>query len=118
MTQITLIKKGREIDFTAKGHCLCGNGGTDIVCAAVSMLSCTLMRHLEGLRPLTSELHISYESGFVSVSLSKKDEFCPPIDECIETLMCGFRMIADSFPENVRVTEISKEAKDENVKKA
>ena len=106
MTLITVYKSEGEVDFHAKGHCLAGDGGADPVCAAVSMLACTLMERAEALSAGMSELHVSYESGEVSVfARAKTRESAAKLDECAETLMCGFRMISAAFPKNVHLTE-------------
>lgn len=106
MTYITVYKSEGEVDFHAKGHCLAGDGGRDLVCAAVSMLACTLMERLEKLEVGMSELHVSYESGEVNVFAKAKTRQCARnLDECVETLMCGFRMISAAFPKNVHLTE-------------
>ena len=106
MTSVTVYKSEGEVDFSAKGHCLAGDGRSDPVCAAVSMLACTLMERLESLEAGMSELHISYESGEVSVFAKAKTRQCANmLDECVETLMCGFRMISAAFPKNVHLTE-------------
>lgn len=73
-----------------QGHAHCGTRGTDIVCAAVSILTETLARSLpEGWARLAQ--------GFA--------EFCYPEEPPeVSFVLRGLRLLETNFPEAVQVT--------------
>lgn len=117
MTEITLKRGETELDFSAKGHCNAAENGVDLVCSAVSMLSCTLINRLEELSVFLKEKHISYEKGLVEIFVRWNKRDCALFDNSIDTLLCGYRLISNAFPENVRLSVTRNEGKDYYVKK-
>ena len=77
--------------------------GNDIVCSAVSMLSYTLMECLEQNNSCLMHSNISADNGEVFVDVEPYTEYRDKIDAIIETVMTGYRMLAETYPENVEV---------------
>lgn len=117
MTTITLKIGKRDMEFTAHGHCGASENGVDLVCAAVSMLSCTLINRLEKLSALLSEKHISYDTGCVEIYASWKKECEETVKNSVDTLLCGYRLLANAFPYNVRLNITENDGEDFCVKK-
>ena len=81
-----------------QGHANYAEPGTDIVCSAVSALAQTLVASLE---KLTDDL-IGYHAqpGFVKIIIGNLSDRGKTL---IDSFFIGIEMIADEYPENVRV---------------
>lgn len=89
-------KPFRNLQIT--GHAGAGVKGTDIVCAGVSTLFCTLVERLE-------QLHARYsyvaESGLANVCLMgrrSKEE-----NEAFDTIEAGLFLMAEKYPEYIKL---------------
>ncbi len=104
MTSVRLLRSSDSVELCVRGHAGSCKSGPDPVCAAASMLVCALMERLERLRGELSELHISYESGLCEILARGNGEVCVNLHEAVEVVMCGFGLLAASFPKSVRVS--------------
>lgn len=106
MTRVILREAPDSADLSVRGHAGYCRSGPDPVCAAASMLVCALMERLERLRDEMCELHISYSSGVCEISARSADETSVLLHEAIEVAMCGFELLAASFPKSVSVSRL------------
>lgn len=95
MTRITYRKKdGFKIIF--EGHSGYGSAGNDIVCAAISTLSQTLLNYMiENHLPIRFDI----QSGYLCME-SKSVDYVP-----FDVMMCGLKMIASEYPLYVSIEE-------------
>lgn len=96
---------GNPTKLEVKGHALFAPQGSDIVCAAVSMLTQTVIFALQDLVQLKFPVRV--EEGYLSVS-------APPVMEnekaekfflLMETMLLGLKETARSYPAYVVYTE-------------
>lgn len=85
MTKITLT----DGHLTVEGHANYGEAGKDIVCAAVSTLTFTLLGSVE-----TTES--TFADGYV-------DAYYKPNNAVTEAVRNGFMMLAETYPDYVSV---------------
>ena len=103
-----IIRDGYKIDI--EGHAGYGAYGTDIVCAAASMLFYTLAQTLNARS--VDGFKVS-ESGDETI---RRVECAPSADEreavsvVYETIMHGFTALASSYPEYVSLNEVHHES--------
>ena len=94
MTVVSVRKDGIKIS----GHAGYAEAGKDIVCAAVTTLTQTLIRSLEDLARDKIQYEIS--SGRADIhyrNLSEEGKLL------VDSFFIGICQIADEFPENVRI---------------
>lgn len=88
----------RKDEIKISGHAGYAEAGKDIVCAAVTTLTQTLIRSLEDLARDKIQYEIS--SGRADIhyrNLSEEGKFL------VDSFFVGVCLIADEFPENVRI---------------
>lgn len=83
-----------------KGHANYAEHGKDIVCAAVSALTQTLTASLEELTE--DKIKYSISPGAVDIDYKELSEQAQVL---IGSFFIGVQMIADAYPENVKLTE-------------
>lgn len=96
MVEITKTQNSISI----KGHANYAEHGKDIVCAAVSALTQTLTASIEELTD--DEIKYNLSPGTVDINhkeLSKQAQIL------ISSFFIGIQMIADAYPEHVKLTE-------------
>ncbi len=95
MIEVSVRKDGIMIS----GHAGYASAGSDIVCAGVTALTQELIRSMEGLTDDRIETDIG--SGMASIQygdLSEKGKLL------IDSFFIGICMIAEEFPDYVRIT--------------
>ena len=99
MINITADGYTHEIE----GHAGYAERGSDIVCAAVSALFCTLAGGLGSYEEMYTEPLMVYEkSGFAKVVCKPKDEYVDIVDTVWQVFLSGLRAIAIKYPQYVR----------------
>lgn len=94
MIEVTVRKDGIRVE----GHAQYGPPGEDIVCAGITALVQTLIRSVEDLAHDKIEYDISPGRADIRYgNLSEKSRLL------VDSFFVGVCMIADEFPENVRV---------------
>lgn len=96
-------KTGYEVK--AKGHAGAGKYGSDIVCAAVSVLMQTLANEVEeaaraGLVVLGA---VAHGEGWMRVEVTPTNESCDMVEAWVELVQDGLDALAESYPENVEL---------------
>lgn len=96
-----IIIKVYSNEIKVRGHAGYAPHGQDIVCAGVTALTQTLV---ESLKTLTgNEIKYDMSPGRVDIEIENPDEDAQLL---MDSFLVGIEMIADEFPEYVRV-EIS-----------
>lgn len=78
------------------GHANYGPSGCDIVCAAVSILSTVLIQRLI---EVDAKPYYEYLSGRVIVEYKENEKTI----EILNTILCGFRLLTEQYPDNVKI---------------
>lgn len=78
----------------------------DVVCAAASMLCCTLIYRLEKL--LGDRVAVERESGQVHLRAEVPSQSAGwgrygEVEDSVETIMDGYRLLSGKYPENVQL---------------
>lgn len=99
MTRIEYTRSSEGLHIRAKGHAGYGVSGTDIVCAAIS----TLLQSLTEYALESSVLEV------VSLTLNEGDADIniKGDSECFDMTIIGLEMIAETYPDNVKMADIS-----------
>lgn len=99
MTRIEYTRSSEGLHIRAKGHAGHGVSGTDIVCAAIS----TLLQSLTEYALESSVLEV------VSLTLNEGDAdiTIKGDSECFDMTIIGLEMIAETYPDNVKMADIS-----------
>ncbi|CUS26152.1 hypothetical protein FC70_GL001735 [Paucilactobacillus oligofermentans DSM 15707 = LMG 22743] len=108
-----MIKANFELDsqnnilsFQVTGHAESGPYGQDIVCAAISVLTISTINGLEEVIDMHPQvISDDTEGGFISVQKLKIDHDSQIL---LKTLINGVRDVAQSYPDNIIVEEITK----------
>ena len=83
-----------------RGHACYAPRGQDVVCAGVTALTQTLVESIEGLTG--NEIKYDMSPGRVDIKIKDPDEDAQLL---MDSFLVGIDMIADEFPEHVRVEE-------------
>lgn len=105
MIEITYHKEYSK--FSAEGHARSDEIGKDLICAGVTTLVYTLAAALEGLGnsgALLYPANIAMESGSAHISWIAKPSMRRTVELCVETVMGGFRILSEQYPEYVNFT--------------
>jgi uncharacterized protein YsxB (DUF464 family) len=93
------------LELSVSGHAGYGKKGEDIVCSAVSSLFYTLGEALiESTSMLYEEPIVKDVEGSGYIVCHPKEEYEGNITRSYWTILVGMKLIADSYPENVRFT--------------
>ena len=107
MTTAEFKRRGQELLIRISGHAGYERGGADIVCAACSMLSFTLLRCVEheeeagNLQIMSAEI----SDGRLEVRALPTAAGCDRLSAIADTVRTGFYMLMDEYPGFVRVIE-------------
>lgn len=106
MIRINLVLDGSGalVSASAQGHALHGSAGTDIVCAAVSVLLRTTLTVLKG-----SSVRLQVESAgrgtlSLTVTACRQADF-PLLRYAARFLQSGMSSLAEEYPESVGIHE-------------
>jgi uncharacterized protein YsxB (DUF464 family) len=87
----------------ASGHAGAGKTGTDIVCAAVSVLMRTAVQVLEGREGIKLRVEAP-EPGLLDLQADYTADGRDFLSAAGEFLVAGLRSVAGEFPDNCRLT--------------
>lgn len=88
----------RKDGITVAGHAEYAEAGKDIVCAGMTALTQTLIRSLEGL--ISDEIEYEISPGRADMHYRNLSEAGKLL---VDSFFIGICMIADEFPEYVRI---------------
>ncbi len=96
-------REGRYTGFRAQGHSGYAEAGSDIVCAAVSILGCTCVNSLESLLGVRV-LERANEEGLLDFDLPElPEEKQAGTQLLMGALRQGLRDLQDSYPAYIRL---------------
>lgn len=93
---IEISKSGDRI--TIQGHAGYAEPGKDIVCAAISTLSQVFVASVEELT--AAKIKTAQTGGYMEIVIEESTERAQVL---LDSFLVGCRMIADEYPEYVRV---------------
>ena len=88
----------RENELTVSGHAGYATKGEDIVCAAVTALSGTLVKSLEDLTD--DKIEYDVQLGWVDIKYGDLSEKAKAL---IDSFFIGICLVADEFPGYIRI---------------
>lgn len=105
MIEITYKMIDDEHVLTISGHAGFSGCGTDIVCAGVSALTYALLQTLSNSEKDGELSYLSYlvHDGVASIRVRPKCGYEDRIGAVGEVAVTGYRMIADAYPQNVKI---------------
>ncbi|MDR3322393.1 MAG: ribosomal-processing cysteine protease Prp [Synergistaceae bacterium] len=113
MLEVTARRGASGIfSITAEGHTGFSDAGTDIVCAAVSVLMQALLVGLEDVLEL--EGVASFSDPEIPLVTVEWDEDSLPARQLAATILLSLAGVADTYPDFVRVTEVIEEDDDDD----
>ena len=86
--------------ITVSGHAEYAEPGKDIVCAAISTLTQVLIASVEELT--AAKIKTAVTSGYTDIVIEESTERAQVL---IDSFFIGCQMVADQYPEYVRVTK-------------
>jgi len=101
--EAVLDKDGVLKTCKACGHAKAGKSGSDIVCAAVSVLLRTAILTLSGRKGITVRSGVP-EKGELWLETDYEAEGKDFLFAAGEYLMCGLASVAQEFPKNCKLT--------------
>jgi uncharacterized protein YsxB (DUF464 family) len=104
--KIMVIKDKHDFvrEVTVNGHAGYSACGTDIVCAAISVLSYTLAGALEDLAGLKNSY--TEKDGYMKITINKKAIALNKIEKVktmVDTIVFGYRQTAESYKDYIEV---------------
>lgn len=109
MTQVVIVQYGEgTYHISIHGHAEYAKHGADVVCAACSQLTYTLSQALRSMNTdgELTEYHENISDDGSAVIIAKvrnRERFLIWADAVIDTIVGGFRLLQDKYPENVSV---------------
>ena len=96
---------------TIKGHAGSGEVGHDLVCAAASILACTLASRVDGMKDSERIQCASVElnGGDSRISCEPKENYVLAVRLMFDTICAGFDILAQEYPDNVSFTLVDEE---------
>ena len=106
MLKITVNPKIYELIF--EGHAEADEKGKDLVCAAASGYLYQLAQTLKNYKGIAfhKEPHIDIGESRSTIRCKPYSQYAPTIGVIYQTVLNGFLLLAEAYPENVQV-EIS-----------
>ncbi len=90
MTKIAYEEKGDNIFLQCKGHAGYADAGNDIVCAAISTLTQTLIRYLT-----ENDIECDYHVESAELYVASQN---PKARAAFDVVMCGLKMLEAAYP--------------------
>lgn len=107
MITISYLSNSPSYEFLLTGHAGYADYGKDIVCAAVSALTCTLCDCLEKMRrKLSGRPVIEIRDGYAHISFETYRYCYEDGDMLFWTIRNGYEMIANQYPDYVQLKEL------------
>lgn len=94
-----------EYRMTISGHAGSGKAGEDLVCAAVTALARTLQAGTLEHPEYQAAFYENQKAGEMSVQCFPEEDTAAFCDYLFRIILCGFRTVADHYPEYVTVEE-------------
>lgn len=110
MTTIEINKKKNEYRLKVSGHAGYGEknslpSGCDIVCAAISAISFTMLQRVKDMENEGKIIsaNMKYDPGYVFIHVIVKENFTDELIWTIETVKTAYELLSESYPEFVKL---------------
>lgn len=97
---IDIIYDRTKISLEIKGHAESGERGHDLVCAACSQSAFTFAAAVSGMEELGHKPKIRLTLGDSKISFKPYKENKDMVLFALDNIALGFRILANSYPEN------------------
>lgn len=104
--RINRNRKQEYIGFECSGHAGFGKKGSDIVCAAVSVLTQTTILALERFLSMKLAIEADAKSGYLSCRWQNNPETVEKADLLMRTMVLGLNEIQCQYPEHLELSEM------------
>lgn len=94
-----------EFRMTISGHAGSGRAGEDLVCAAVTALARTLQAGTLERPEYQATFYENQQAGEMSVQCFPEEDTASFCDYLFRIILCGYRVLAEHYPEYVTVEE-------------
>ena len=101
------IPHHKKFSLSSIGHAGYGPKGVDIVCASLSIL-CATLAYSAGLAQEAGQLldlQVKMEGGKAEIMAAPAPEYEKDIIREFNTVLNGYRLLADNYPDYVRLSE-------------
>lgn len=108
MTTVKVERNGHWYDVDIAGHSGFGARGSDIVCAACSVLTCTLEAAIlekEALGAVAEFITLAEEPGRRAFRFRSSEWAWSEVETIVKTILTGFQMLHAEYPRHVRLLE-------------
>ena len=110
MVTVTVEWGGGKMPTTLKatGHAGYGQGGTDVVCAALSALFYTAAHAVEGWeqqKKLLEPPTLTLGEGFGEITFLPKPQFAHTAQIALQTVVGGIGLLSQYYPRYLRLSE-------------
>lgn len=97
---------GDVVRYKLQGHSDAGESGTDVVCAAVSVLAIATANGLDAVAGAT--IRVEERTGYLDCIIEDQssDGIRRATQAILETMVLGMRSIQDEHPDDLRVIEV------------
>lgn len=92
--------------FICSGHAAYAKHGADIVCAAISILTQTIMAALEELLQLPLEVEANESTGYLKCTWVNQPDQLERIQLLVKTLILGLKAIQTEYPNHISLVEM------------
>jgi uncharacterized protein YsxB (DUF464 family) len=92
--------------FVCSGHAAYAKRGADIVCAAISILTQTIMAALEEILQIPLEVEADESSGYLKCTWVNQPDQLERIQLLIKTLVLGLTAIQTEYPNHISLGEM------------
>ncbi len=106
MTTIEVNDSEGRFSIKISGHSGYSKAGCDIVCSAVSVLAFTLLQESKERQKSITDFNYEIKDGYFHVHFGYQPD--NSIKTVIHTVLCGLKMVAEEYPDNVRINSCPK----------
>ncbi len=107
MIKVCILNNGKQkIGFNVSGHANYDEYGSDIVCAAVSILVQTTIGSVDEILKLKYSYYENEDNGIVNFKINQKcsDEDTKMLTLLIKSMELGIYSISKQYPDYVQIT--------------
>lgn len=107
MTTIEYTSDDNKVSIIIDGHADYNPGGEDIVCSALSILTCTLMNALLDLEDRCIIFNYGHtdtdDAGHAEIRYQYLDCDLKEVSSVVDTILLGYELLSNTYPDNVQL---------------
>jgi uncharacterized protein YsxB (DUF464 family) len=101
LVKLAVDRQKQYSGFVCSGHAAYAEHGADIVCAAISILTQTIMAALEEILQLPLEVEADESTGYLKCTWVNQPDQLDRIQLLIKTLILGLELIQTEYPKHI-----------------